>query len=124
MSEGFLSFLPHLFNNPQKGIGLVFLETVNADNVTYKIGSIRQNGTPHMDPGSPSRMECWPVGLRFFICAEYSRARGYRLVTDSVKNRMQGGGRRGQGKKEGETEKGKRRMGGWKDRLKNKGKRI
>jgi len=82
MSEGFLPFLPHLFNNPQKGTGPVFLESVNADDVTGKIRSMRQNGIPHMDPGSSSRMESLNAELMVFFCAEYSRERGYRLVTD------------------------------------------
>ena len=98
MSEGFLSFLPHLFNNPQKGMGLVPLETVNADDVTAKIRSLRQNGTPHMDPGSSSRMESLNAGFMVFFCAEYSRGRGYRLVTDSFKKGVQGAGRGVQGK--------------------------
>jgi len=75
---------------------------------------MRQNGTPHMDPGSPSRMECWPVGLRFFFCAEYSRGRGYRLVTDCLKKgagcRVAGAG--GKGKRKDETEKGENKDGG------------
>ncbi len=41
---------------------------------------------------SSPRMECCPVRLRSFICAEYSRGRDYRLVTDSPKNGLQGAG--------------------------------
>ena len=47
MGEGFHPFLPHLFHNPEKGVGLVPPETVNADDVTGKIRSMRQNDTPH-----------------------------------------------------------------------------
>jgi hypothetical protein len=72
-------------------------------------------------------MECWPVGLRSFFCAEYSRGKDYRLVTDSFKNRVEGAGWRAQGEREKgkvKQKRGKTRIGGWRDRLKNKKKGI
>ena len=47
MGEGFLSFPPHLFHNPQKGMGAIPSEAINANDETGEIRSMRQHDTPH-----------------------------------------------------------------------------